>query len=190
MKIYFTAAISQKDKFDNYSQIIQTLKKIDPSVQHKHITDQTIELIQSETDDQRVDYYKFALKQINKADIIVIEASFPSTLNIGHEISVALEKGKPVIVLYKTGYDSFFLHGLKSDKLILVEYDDEDLTQLLEEAIQFAKDQSDTRFNFFIGPNQLKFLDDVSKQRRIPRSVFLRRLIEADMQKNPDYSGQ
>ena len=37
------------------------------------------------------------MKNISKADIVVVEISFPSTVNVGHELSLAMEKGKPVV---------------------------------------------------------------------------------------------
>lgn len=191
MKIYFSASLHQRDQFgDNYKTIIKTLKKMGHKVQHEHITDPNIDdrSLKKNTAQDREEYYQQVLKWINQADLVIIEASYPSTLNIGHEISIALEKNKPVVVLYKKGHESFLLQGLKSDKLIMLDYAEDKLVGLVKQGVDYAKEQSDTRFNFFISPEQLNFLDKIAKERRIPRSVFLRRLIEADMDKNPDYT--
>ena len=45
--------------------------------------------------EDRVNGYKKMLDMIDKADFSVFEASFPSTLHIGHEITLAIDKGKP-----------------------------------------------------------------------------------------------
>jgi len=185
MKIYFTAAITQKDQLgEDYLRIIKILQKEGHSVQHEHITSTSMTTLIEESDEERLNYYRQALKWINQADIVVVEGSFPSTLNIGHEITISLNKGKPVIVFYKKGRDSFFLHGLDSEKLLLAEYTEDNLEEVVRSNIDYDKDQSDTRFNFFISPSLSHYLDWVSTNKKIPRSVYLRQLIEEDREKN------
>lgn len=185
MKIYFTAAITQKEKFGKtYERIIEILEQNDHTVEHEHITKSNLEEIISESDKDRVSYYRTALKRISQADVIVVEGSFPSTLNIGHEITISLEKGKPVVVLYKEGHDSVFMHGLNSEKLFLLEYTEENLDQVLKDTVEYAKDQSDTRFNFFISPRHVAYLDWIAQTKKIPRSVYLRKLLEEDRERN------
>ena len=188
MKIYFSAAISQQDKFGHiYQAIIKTLQDLGHQVQHQHITNTTMDLIRSESEDDKVAYYKSVIKWIVAADVVVMEASFPSTPNIGHEITLALEKGKPTVVLYQEGRDSLFLDGLMSDKLLLVEYTTDNLAETVRESVEFAKNQADTRFNFFISSRHQHYLDWIARHQRLPRSVYLRNLIKQDMAVNPDY---
>src|SRR5476649_938348 len=112
MKIYFSAAIYAKDKYGKYyDEIVKTLEGMGHSVQHEHITKTNLQEVKDSSPTDREKYYKQAMRWINQADIVVVEASFPSSLNIGHEITVCLDKGKPVVVLYKEGFDSMFLNG-------------------------------------------------------------------------------
>ncbi len=188
MKIYFTAAITQKAQFGNfYESIVKALENDGHQVQHDHITEGSLDLIKEQTNEELVGYYRQAVKWITQCDVMVAEASFPSTLNIGHEITLALEKGKPVVVFYKKGFNSFFLSGLNSDKLFLMEYTEENLSQTVRDSVEYAKDQSDTRFNFFISPSLSNYLDWVSNTKKVPRSVYLRQLIEDDREKNQAY---
>lgn len=191
MKIYFTAAISQKDQYGSYYQtIIHTLEKEGHVVQHEQVTKKTMAELEVQTDDDRVKYYRQAMRWLTQADVVVVEGSFPSTLNIGHEITLALGKGKPVIVLYKKGKNSFFLDGLNSEKLFLSEYTDENLAEMVKDSLDYAKDQTDTRFNFFITPSLSHYLDWIANYKKIPRSVYLRRLIEEDREKHRElYEG-
>ena len=87
----------------------------------------------------------------------------------------------PVIIRFNS-----FLLGLKSEKVIWVEYNDNNLKEVLTEALVKAKDQSDVRFNFFVSPKILNYLDWIAKKRMTPRSVFLRDLIEKEMKKDED----
>jgi len=188
MKIYFTAAIIyKKERGDIYLKIVNFLEKSGNKVVSEHIINESIPNILSQDDAELVKYYRKCLKNISEADLVVVEASFPSTIHIGHEISIALERGKPVILLYEKGKMPFFLEGLKSDKLLLIEYTKESLVKDLKAAIEVAKDQQDVRFNFFVTPRILAYLDWVSKKKRIPRAVYLRNLIEKDLRKNKEY---
>jgi hypothetical protein len=45
------------------------------------------------------------------------------------------------------------------------------------------------RFNFFVSPKILTYLDWVGQKRMIPKSVFLRNLIEREMKKDRDFKG-
>jgi hypothetical protein len=187
MKVYFSGALYQKDKFiENYNTIVSTLNKLGCSV-FEDTTKVTLKEAVDKTDQQRVDYYKQVIKWIDKCDLVVVEASFPSTLSIGHEISLAIEKGKPVVVLYEDQKEPTFMLGLQNDKLVWVKYEKGNLNKLLADAIEDAKKKSDVRFNFFVSPKILSYLDWVAKKRMIPRSVFLRDLIEKEMRKDKEF---
>jgi hypothetical protein len=188
MKLYFTAAIVQRPKFGcYYDQIVETVQNLGHHIQHEHITKETLANIKKATEDDLNAHYRKVVRWISQADIVIVEASFPSTLNVGHEISLALERNKPTIVLYKKGYDSFFLRGLNSDKLFLVEYTPKSLLQLVTACVNYAKEQAETRFNFFMPPLYLTYLDWAATQKKLPRSVYLRDLLEKDREQNERY---
>jgi hypothetical protein len=187
MKAYFSGALYQKDKLDDkYQRIVNTLSSEGFEVL-EDTTKVSLEEALRKSDDEREDYYKKVVKWIDRCDVAVVEASFPSTLSIGHEITLAVGKNKPVVVMYLEGRDPSFLLGLKGDKIIWTKYNQENLEKVLAEALARAKDQSDVRFNFFVSPKILNYLDWVAKKRMIPRSVFLRDLIEKEMKKDKDF---
>jgi nucleoside 2-deoxyribosyltransferase len=97
MKIYLTAAISQKTEFGIYYQRINDfLHKKGFAVESGNLLKLTEKSISFESDEERLTWYEKSIDNVNKADLVVVEISFPSTVNVGHELSVALEKGKPV----------------------------------------------------------------------------------------------
>lgn len=187
MKAYFSAALFQKDTFgEYYKRIVDHLEKLEYQV-FEDTTKVTLDDAVNKSDSERISYYKNVIKWIDRSDVVVVEASFPSTLSIGHEISVAVDKNKPVIVMYMKGRDPSFMLGLQSDKILWVKYSKDDLEKQLENALGEAKDKSDVRFNFFVSPKILNYLDWVAQKRMIPRSVFLRNLIEREMKKEKDF---
>jgi glutamyl-tRNA reductase len=186
MKIYFVASIKGRTKYkENYAKIISQLKALDYTV-IEYTMAPSYEYVYSLSDEEKVSFYKKILDTINECDILVTEASFPS-INVGHEITLALSKGKPVIALYFGENEPHLLQGLVSDRLIVQNYDFDSLKSVLKSTIQDASDQMDVRFNFFVSPRIVNYLDWIAKQKKMPRAVYLRRLIEKDMEKNKEF---
>lgn len=188
MKIYFVASISGKKTYlKEYQEIISVLKAEGHTVTESTL-EPTVDYVYGLSDQDKSSFYKKMLGFIQGADLIVAEVSHPS-LGVGHEVSVALEKGKPVIALHTGSGAPHLLEGMESERLVLAEYTLPTVKNVLLDAIEFAKDQSDTRFNFFIAPKHSNYLDWIAKTRRIPRSAYLRTLIKKDMENEPDYPG-
>lgn len=191
MKAYFSGSrFYRKDYNEIYKLITSTLK------------DQGIEVFDNTADKwkkgeanlsqvQKFDFHKEIVKHLDKSDFSVFEASFPSTIHIGHEITLAIEKGKPVIVLFsdEEGKEPMLFRGVSTEKVIWVPYNKKNLVEVLVKAIEEARQSSDVRFNFFVSPKILAYLDYVSQKRMIPRSVFLRNLIEKEMKKDKGFEG-
>lgn len=188
MKIYFTGSLHNKDiDKEIYAKIVDLLGASGHDVRADHIlkTEQVDLDLQSAS--ERSIYYEKLNKWISAADLVVGEVSYPSTINIGHEISLALDKGKPVLALYQKGRAPGVLQGIKSERFMLVEYTQPELKKTLEYGLEEAFNQVDVRFNFFISPQIGRYLDWVSQKKRIPRAVYLRKLIEEEMTSNDEY---
>ena len=120
---------------------------------------------------------------------MVAEISFPSTVHVGHELTLALDYNKPVLALYEQGKRPILFWGLEEDKFAVEEYTPDNLVEVIKSSLDFLMDQVDTRFNFFISPKHQSYLDWISKERKIPRAVFLRDLIEREMDKDEEFKG-
>lgn len=190
MKIYFTASVLQKDLYgDNYRKIVDTLEQLDHKVIHNHVTSRTLSEINNFTEHDNIEHYKKVKSWIAKSDIVIAEVSFPSTLNVGHEVTLALEKGKPVICLYAKNKVSSFFQAIKSDKLIYQEYSSDNLEHIIKDNLQHILENTDTRFNFYISPEIGRYLDWISLHKKTPRAVFLRSLLEKAMRSDKDFEG-
>jgi hypothetical protein len=189
MKVVFVASHSQKKDLNPfYQRIVEFLKSHGHSVATGGLFEEDGDA--EMTHEQRETWYRKSLNEISKADIVIVEISYPSTANVGHELTYALEIGKPVLALYKDGRDPVFLSGRSDDKLMLFPYTERDLEDVLSNGLDYAVSVQDVRFNFFISPNIGRYLDWISKNDRIPRAVYLRRLIEQDMNSNKDFGEQ
>jgi len=191
MIVYFSGSRYYKKEFqDVYTEVIEILKSTGVKV-----VDNTVDKLakgsMSMSDEDKIKYHSEIVKLLDKADYSVFEATFPSTLHIGHEITLAIEKGKPVIVLYSEveGKEPMLFKGISTEKVIWVAYNRKNLKEVLAAAIEQARKKVDVRFNFFVSPKILNYLDWVAKKRMEPRSVFLRKLIEKEMKKDKEFEG-
>ena len=185
MKVVFVASHTQKEELgEYYKRVVKFLRDKGLDVSSGSLFDEKLE---KEGSDNREKWYKESIREVQKADLVIVEISYPSTANVGHELTYALEIGKPVVALYHKGKEPVFLRGREDEKLLLFEYTENDLESVLDSALEYATDIQDVRFNFFISPAIGRYLDWVSKKRRLPRAVYLRRLIEEDMRANKEY---
>ncbi len=184
MKVYFAASLHGKVKKEVYKKIVSAIEKFGYKVDADHMVGNSVERLDTLSIKDRTLYHRKMSKAITRADLMVCEVSFPSTINIGHEVTLALDKGKPVVALYQSGKEPGVLQGIHSDRFILMEYDEEDLDDVVGYGLEEAVEKIDIRYNFFISPKMVRFLDMVAKKKRLPKSVFLRNLIEEDMKES------
>lgn len=187
MKVYFTASARGKSL---YYQSYRDIHKSIEDLGHKNLDDLILKINENVfyegTHEEQVKLYENTINLIKKADVIVLEITVPS-LSMGYVLHKAIEMNKPVIALYSPGTIPFFVQGIDSEKLQVLEYSSESLNSVLSDALIYAEESSDVRFNFFISPSIGHYLDWVSKVKKIPRSVYLRGLIEKDMAINENY---
>lgn len=187
MKVHFIGDLSG-NKAD-YERIVSLVKKSGHDLVTDHSIKRSLKDLEKETPEDAELYAKKMNQWMKQADCVVVETTVPM-LGAGYEIAVALQLGKPVIVLYRPGVDNtpHVLKGMQSEKLQVSAYNDTNIEEVISLSLEYAAEQVDTRFNFFVSPAIVNYLDWVSKKKRIPRAVYLRRLIENEMKENKDYN--
>lgn len=188
MKIYFSHSARGTKEFEtHFEQIYSLISSYGHTVVGKAEPD--AERIYNSSHEELVDLYKQAMSAIRKSDVVLLEVSTHS-LSMGYLMQTALSMGKPVVALYVKGRAPAFAIGIDNEKLQVVEYSINNLPQVLELALDYAEETSDIRFNFFVTPKISSYLDWVAKEKKLPRSVYLRRLIEDDMGKNDEFGDE
>lgn len=190
MKVYFSTSLSQMtSETENVSKrIVSRLREKKHEVVSYYIFDNKISGLsyEKQSRDESLEAQKNITRLKKLADIVVVEVSEPS-LAVGQEITIALSMNKPVIALYHNTKHPHILRDEGGDLLLLASYSDDDLEKVLDDALEYAANNQDVRFNFFISPTIGSYLDWISKSKKIPRSVYLRSLIEKDMVENNEY---
>jgi len=188
MKIYFTGSISHvsPEGRDLYDKIIAILERLGHTVMASHMQNKDGSVIKNQTEKEAAFIQNKMNKWRKQANLLVAEVSTPS-FGVGQEIAEALADNRQVLALYLKGKKPNILTHQGRDLLYLVDYSVDNLREQLTEYVDFAKANSDTRFNFFISPQIGSYLDWISRKKKLPRAVYLRRLIEDDMKLNKDY---
>jgi len=188
MRIYFTASLRGKKEFgSNYEEIVKSLVTLGHKVYSEHILKSEFGLVIKQDKVEAQKSYHQLIAEIKKAELFVAEVSTQS-MSVGHEITEAMVLNKPVVLLYTGNTRPNLLFGSAYGKLQLIQYEKlSEFKEILDKAIEVAKQQSDVRFNFFVSPKILNYLDWIAQKRMIPRSVFLRNLIEREMKKDKEF---
>lgn len=181
MKVIFTASLRGKKFYENqYKHIIQTIKKLGYETNEDDIVNATNNKvyidIQEGSREANVAMYQKKVLELQNSDICIFECSTHS-LAIGFMIQKSLEFNKPTIVLYYKDNTPDFLTGIEDDKLIVRSYNDDDIDKVLTTALDEGQNVRDKRFNFFISPKLLAYLENTSRKNGVTKSTFIRNLI-------------
>ncbi len=188
MKIFFDYSGRGVSKLgQNYKLICETIESLGHTNLRELTTESYRQHIYDGDQEARIEHYRQTMNFIKQADMVVIEVTIHS-LSLGYIMQRALSLNKPVVALYLEESKPVFAEGIDNEKLLLVEYTQDDLASVLKEAISYSEDQQDSRFNFFVSPQHQNYLSWIAHNRRIPRSVLLRKLIESEMESDTDYN--
>lgn len=187
MKIFFTSSQRGKKQFGKYFYLItQAITKLGYTlVKDDLLTVSSKDFyhnLEKYVREGYVNFYRSKIKSIQKADICIFESSTHS-LSIGFLIEKALDLQKPTIVLYLQGHPVYLLQGVQHEKLIIKSYSSDTLSKVVKNAIEKAVSIRDTRFNFFINPELLQYIEEKSRKKRTTKSEIIRRLIIEDIKK-------
>lgn len=189
MKVFFTGsprALKDKEHKAEHIALYKALEKSGLT----HLSDLVIKADPDTFYDQShpeiMEHYKNTVNAVKRADVIVVEGSVHS-MSMGYLIEKALGMNKPVIVFHIPDHPPFFFAGIDDERMQIVEYTIDKVNEVVEKAVEYAVSQQEVRFNFFISPAIGRYLDWISKVKKIPRSVYLRALIEHEMRENKEY---
>src|SRR5512136_1645069 len=121
MRVYFSGAISGgRDNLPIYQHIVAWLLQAGHEVPSAHVADPAVLSRESSVSPHEV--YVRDVGWIEECNAMVAEVSTPS-LGVGYEVAYALNIGKPVLCLYKSGlFVSKMITGNPASKLTVATY--------------------------------------------------------------------
>ncbi len=194
MKIYFTCSTSEFLKYEkNYSQIRELLIK-DNHILTRDWIPHAKELVLSGEIERRdiKKIYKECMTAINEADVVIIEDSI-SNFSTGHQITVALQRQKPTLVLWakpkQAHFKTSFIQGVESDLLEFEVYNDETLRKIIKAFIKkYENSRQRNRFHLVLNEVERKYLDWAQFKSGVSRTQLIRDSLRKTIDNDEEYS--
>ena len=191
MKIHFACSTSELEIYGkNYIDICDLIRDAGHSITRDWIDSAVATLgdyKKGKIKIDRVEIYNKAVESILASDAVVIEGTV-SSFSIGHQMTLALSKNKPTLVLlYNDGSDkknklqNSFISGIKSPFLTIAKYSSkEDIKRILSNFL--TKSTSPTiKFNIVLSKEIENYLDWASFYYKTNKSEFIRDIITKHM---------
>lgn len=181
MKIAFLASVYATPIYKNYyTTIINYLIQKRHSVNHLlSYSEESLSLWNQEKKENL--FFNF-YKKIRESDLAIAECSYPN-INVGYQISHAIQHEKEIIILKSADSNLPINSGvLYSDKnSYIYNYNKSTLLPILKEALEFNAPRKYKKFNVLFAPDMVAKLNLISKKKNLPKSVYIRQLIEKSL---------
>ena len=191
MKVHFACSTSELEVYSkNYLDIWSIIREQGHAITRDWIKNAVATFKDYEKGKYKVDradIYNKAIESVLASDFVVIEGTV-SSFSIGHQLTLALSKNKPVLFLVyrdagenKNKLQNSFVHGINSSFLKVAKYSSvEDIKRIL---IDFFNNNSSiaTKFNIVLNKEIDNYLDWASFYYKMNKSEFIRDIINKHM---------
>lgn len=187
MKVHFASSTSELKKYkNNYLEICRQIKKIGHTITRDWIEEAIGFYEKGTLEIDREDIYKKVMESVLTSDVVVIEGTV-SSFSVGHQITVALTKNKPILFLEfkesdkKSYFKNSFIDGIKSPLITTAKYNLNNLREILEDFFNRNKNGLAVKFNIVLTKEIDNYLDWASFTYKISKSEFIRKIIQKYM---------
>lgn len=183
MKIFFTGsprALRIQDYKNDLNKIFQSLEKHGKNLSRLVIDADPDEFYKLDYDGV-AKHYQVTIDHLKNADVVVAEVSMQS-MSMGYLVNMALNLSKPTLCLYRGGKSPFFLSGISDLNLIISEYDNGSIDEIVSDAFDYFSGTKDRRFNLMIPPAMHSFLSDEANRRQTTKAGIIRDSIKKMME--------
>lgn len=187
MKIFVTQNDTQKkSELKSFSKGIDFIRKQG----HNLISDEEIRKKFDLRKEEDLNKYQTKLnRSLKDTDIVIAEIS-SADAKVGFDLAKAIAEKKVVICLQKekSANSISSIHGIKNNRqLIVKKYNEENIENVITEAVEEAKGKLDTKFILIISPEIDRYLDWASQNKRMHKAQIVRNAIEDQIKKDKGY---
>lgn len=135
--------------------------------------------------------YNNILTAIEKADLLIFEATVPS-FSTGHLLTLAIQNKKPALFLWLDSSDwanrKGFIYSIESEYIEILPYNIDNYKSVINGFTNKYSDYNDScRFNLMINKAERQYLDWRSYNSMKTRSELIRRMIREQMNIDEEY---
>lgn len=192
MKVYFTSSTAELFKYRKYYYAIRDFLVDENHVLTRDWLKKTEDVIDSGNVELNniKDIYKSCMTAIDEADVVIIEDTV-SNFSTGHQITIALQKQKPVLVLWKgekhRHFKKMFIHGIESDILEVSQYTLKNYKEIISVFLnKYSNSQQRNRFHLVLNNLERNYLDWVQFNQGKSRTKIIRsglkKIIDEDVE--------
>lgn len=192
MKVFFTCSTKSIDKRAKYYREIRDQIITQGHQINRDWIDYSINVAQRNIPDiPSPAYYKDVMSAILTADVVVVDTSVKS-MSVGHQITYALQKEKPVLVLRHKErgkeLEKLFIEGSESEKLYIEEYkNSSDIKKILKNFFSKFDDKSVRRFNLALTLSEDNYISWASFNYKKSKTEVVQEAIDKTAEKDITY---
>lgn len=181
MTIFYTASYYGKKEYQRqYDYILEVLNKTKEKIISTEGGNYLSVLSKEEQEELRhpkLIHYEAIRKGILQSDVVIIEIS-EEDFQLGHEASLAIQNKRPVLCL---SVNEDFSIKINNPYFFARKYNHYNVEDIITEFIHSTSNRLlSERFNLFMSPSQLDYLDKAARAENIGKSEYLRELLEKD----------
>ena len=135
--------------------------------------------------------YRACIEALNEADLVIVEDTV-SNFSTGHQITLAILRQKPTLVLWHgqkhRHFKKMFIHGIESDFLETAQYDKTNYREIIIKFIKkYEQIKQKNRFHLVLNSVERKYLDWAQFHKEKSRTRVIREAIEKIIDEDQDY---
>lgn len=192
MKIFFSCSTGDLLKHkEDYTVIVDTVKKEGHTLTRDWLEKSIEHTEQSSGKSDRSNRYSKVMLAIAQADAVIFDCTVRS-MGIGHQLTYALDKSKPTLLLYKRvskEAEDLFISGSKSGFLTIKDYKtQEEAQKLVRDFLLKNLSKPKVRFQLVMDKEQNDFIEWASYKYKRNKSEIIKSAIDKMAGEDKDYS--
>lgn len=182
---YTNSYFGKKVYQEYYDLVLETIQSFEGitviSPELGNYMDLLDEHVKQKITDPQLQHYEAIMAGIRKADVVIIEATHED-LQIGYEAGLALKEKKPLLCLSLKDNVSNRIH---EEQFFGAIYTKETIKPIIQDFFAKVRELSlSKRFNLFLYPQQMEYLEKAAKAHKMNVSEYIRKLINLDKKAN------
>ncbi len=191
MKVFFSCSTSNiLARREAYETIVDTIKSEGHEITRDWLKKSVDLAAQHEPDVKRGNHYSLVMSAIIEADLVILDSSVQS-MSIGHQLTFAIDKGKPTLLLANTTEESMrdlFISGSKSSFLTMKSYNSvAEIPMLVKDFLLKNSSKSKIRFQIVLDKPQHNYIEWASFKYKKNKSEIIKRSIDTTAEKDEEY---
>lgn len=182
MKVFYTASYLGKQKYQQYyNMVLRAIEWTGAEIISPEKGNYQSLLTPAEIEELKYPkkiHYEAIRKGILWSDAVIIEIT-NEDFQLGHEATLAIQNKKYVLCL---SIFEDFSEKIQNQYFFAAKYNEYNIEEIVENFVKHVtEDQFSERFNLFLTPTQVQYIEQKARENNMNKSEYLRFLLDRDM---------